>query len=127
MNEQLKKLAFKAGFVGEGMNPIVGTCQETALENFAELLLREGSIGFSTGAKKRLLESFGFEYHIKWSKNDKDDYILTIEEWDEAVETHCIMDFDGHGYWSKEDAHSDLMVFEVDQPDWATHVVWYNK
>lgn len=41
MNEKLKDLAFKAGFVGESMFPIVGTCQETALQNFAELLIDE--------------------------------------------------------------------------------------
>lgn len=41
MNERIKELAFKAGFVGESMNPIFGTCQETALENFAELIVRE--------------------------------------------------------------------------------------
>ena len=41
MNERLKELAFQAGFVGESMNPIFGTCQETALKNFAELIVRE--------------------------------------------------------------------------------------
>ena len=41
MNERIKELAFQAGFVGESMNPIFGTCQETALKNFAELIVRE--------------------------------------------------------------------------------------
>lgn len=41
MNERIKELAFRAGFIGESMNPIFGTCQETALKNFAELIVRE--------------------------------------------------------------------------------------
>lgn len=41
MNERMQELAFQAGFVGESMNPIFGTCQETALKNFAELIVRE--------------------------------------------------------------------------------------
>ncbi len=41
MNERIKELAFQAGFIGESMNPIIGTSQVTALENFAELIVRE--------------------------------------------------------------------------------------
>jgi hypothetical protein len=41
MNEKLKDLAFRAGFVGESMFPILGTCQETALQNFANLIVEE--------------------------------------------------------------------------------------
>jgi hypothetical protein len=41
MNERIKDLAFRAGFIGESMNPIIGTSQVTALENFAELIVRE--------------------------------------------------------------------------------------
>ena len=41
MNERIKELAAEAGFIGESMYPIFGTCQETALKNFAELIVRE--------------------------------------------------------------------------------------
>lgn len=42
MNERTKLLAMQAGFTGEGFhNTQVGTCQETALKNFAELIVRE--------------------------------------------------------------------------------------
>ena len=41
MNERIKELAFQAGFIGESMNPIIGTSQVTALENFAELIVRD--------------------------------------------------------------------------------------
>jgi hypothetical protein len=41
MNERIKELAEQAGFIGESMYPINGTCQQTALQNFAELIVRE--------------------------------------------------------------------------------------
>lgn len=40
MNEKIKELAVRAGFVGESMYPIFGTCQETALNNFAQLIIQ---------------------------------------------------------------------------------------
>ena len=41
MNEHLKELAFRSGFVGESMFPIFGTVQQTALQNFADLIIKE--------------------------------------------------------------------------------------
>lgn len=41
MNERIKELVFQAGFIGESMNPIIGTSQATALENFAELIIKK--------------------------------------------------------------------------------------
>lgn len=41
MNERIIEIATKAGFVGDSMHPIFGTCQETALNNFAELIIEE--------------------------------------------------------------------------------------
>jgi hypothetical protein len=42
MNERIQELCKRAGFIGEGFqNTVIGTCQETALENLAELIVRE--------------------------------------------------------------------------------------
>ena len=42
MNERIRELCKRAGFIGEGFqNTVIGTCQETALENLAELIVRE--------------------------------------------------------------------------------------
>ena len=69
MNERIRELLKQAGFIGEGMNPIVGTCQETALKNFAELIIREcaevgaegqGSID-SGYIQRAVLQHFGVE------------------------------------------------------------------
>ena len=42
MNERIRELCKRAGFIGEGFqNTVIGTCQETALENLAELIVEE--------------------------------------------------------------------------------------
>lgn len=41
MNERIKDMAFRAGFVGESMYPIIGTTQEQALNNFVELIVQD--------------------------------------------------------------------------------------
>lgn len=41
MNELMKDIIFRAGFVGESLNPVFGTCQETALENLIAIVVKE--------------------------------------------------------------------------------------
>jgi hypothetical protein len=41
MNQRIRELAEQAGFHGPSMNPVFGTTSETALQNFAELILAE--------------------------------------------------------------------------------------
>jgi len=67
MNERIKDLCLQAGFIGESMNPAFGTCQETALNNLVELIVREcadfvaaGEFG-DPGTAKMLMEDFGVE------------------------------------------------------------------
>lgn len=41
MNQRVKELMTQAGFVGENMYPVFGTSQQTALQNFAEMIVKE--------------------------------------------------------------------------------------
>ena len=43
MNNRIRDLAQQAGFIGESMWPIFGTSQETALNNFAELIVNHAT------------------------------------------------------------------------------------
>jgi len=52
--------------------------------------------------------------------------LFTIEEWNEAIETGWITNWDGSGYWVKDGKESDDEVFSTPQED-ATHIAWYNK
>lgn len=45
----------------------------------------------------------------------------------EAVKEGSIWDYDGSGYWSTDSEMSGLEVFNSKRPEWATHVVWFNK
>lgn len=48
---------------------------------------------------------------------------LFLEE--EFDPTFC-SPWDGSGYWATATEMSDLDVFSP-RPDWATHVMWFNK
>jgi len=52
--------------------------------------------------------------------------LMTIEEWNRAINDGYINDDDGSGYWVKDDMSCDDGVFSSTQED-ATHVVWFNK
>ena len=53
--------------------------------------------------------------------------LMTVEDWNQAVEDGVFIDSDGCGYWVKNNkmAREDE-VFSTEQLD-ATHVMWFNK
>ena len=57
---------------------------------------------------------------------EKRDHLMTVYDWEIAVEDDSIMNEDGSGYWVKDGLRSRSEVFSSPQLD-ATHVVWYNK
>jgi len=58
---------------------------------------------------------------------------MTIEEWESNCRTRSFIDSDGSGYFAKNEKRSNVTaspssVTRGDSPpDWATHVVWFNK
>jgi hypothetical protein len=52
--------------------------------------------------------------------------VMTLADWEEAVERGSFIPDDGIGYWCKDGKESRDEVFETDAED-ATHVAWYNK
>jgi hypothetical protein len=55
-----------------------------------------------------------------------DDHIMTVEEWQNAVEDGYFENEDGSGYWVKNNLACRDEVFNSEPLD-ATHMVWYNK
>lgn len=60
--------------------------------------------------------------------------LFTIDKFTEMCEDTEVTDSDGHGYYATaerfcREAPIDCRYFTVlrDAPDWATHVVWFNK
>jgi hypothetical protein len=54
--------------------------------------------------------------------------LFTAEEWSDAVSDGAFIPSDGCGCWATAQGFSDDhdKVFGP-KPDWATHVVWFNK
>lgn len=69
---------------------------------------------------------------MKWSKTEPDDDVYTLVGW---YASQCILSpEDGTGCWAKYDygTNSYAYQWELDahtfpRPEWATHVVWFNK
>lgn len=70
---------------------------------------------------------------------DADDCLMTLEEWKDECECGGFIDYDGYGYFATATQESNIQVYPSDywenrkkhtawyQPDWATHIVWYNR
>ena len=52
--------------------------------------------------------------------------LMTVEEWNQAVDEGWFITTDGSGYWVKDGKECDDEVFSSEPLD-ATHVMWYNK
>lgn len=71
---------------------------------------------------------------IKTRPADPDDHVMTLREFEQAIDSGAITDYDGFGEWAYapdgEIRVSDLTApisIPLDPPPWATHVAWYNK
>lgn len=60
---------------------------------------------------------------------------LTVEEFAEDIESHCLIDYDGFGYWIKNGEPdrsqkiypSDFTFDEYKAPEGVAHIMWYNR
>lgn len=59
---------------------------------------------------------------------------MPMEDFMQCVKSAFFIDYDGHGVWATGDQMSDQTVAPSDitekgvaPPDWATHVVWFNR
>jgi hypothetical protein len=58
---------------------------------------------------------------------------MPINEFIECVKTGGFIDYDGHGRLATQTEESDVLIYPSDinpdwkAPEWATHVMWFNK
>ena len=59
---------------------------------------------------------------------------ITRAVWMQNVNDGCLMDDDGFGYLAGNDTVSDVVIYPSDVigkvynwPEWATHVLWFNR
>ena len=59
--------------------------------------------------------------------------LIPVEDFIEAVTVGAFIDYDGHGYWANKEGHETSVevrpstVRKMLPPDWATHVLWFNR
>lgn len=66
------------------------------------------------------------DYELMTDNPDFGD-LYTVSDFDNIVEEGFINDDDGSGYYGTDTKHSRLEYFSNQKPDWATHVLWFNK
>lgn len=75
----------------------------------------------------------GKEIEAKWKPVKEDDDHITMEEYIEWIETGCVVDYDGFGYYATDVRVSDLVTRPSDlengtlRKDEFSHVVWFNR
>lgn len=97
------------------------------LELFAERLVRECCTGLYTKDAMDVFKRFGIEYVPAMKKVRKGTDLMTVEDFKECVECGMFYSDDGAGYWATDTHESNLSVWRITRPSWATHVTWYNK
>jgi len=53
--------------------------------------------------------------------------LMTAQDWEESVGAGCFIPNDGVGHWATKDGMDPNSNCFDAKPDWATHVVWFNK
>ena len=93
---------------------------------FAELLIKECST-LAYDGPHGMLSHFGFEYVPAMHAHSVYGDLYDLNEWDLMVESGAIISDDGSGVWATATEQSDMSVWEGGTPEWATHVMWFNK
>lgn len=88
---------------------------------------------------KGLVSQYKFEYERACKKptfEPQPSYgdLMTVDEWKETVQSGGFIDYDGNGDLATgkfvsdiEIRPTDITLFNISLPMWATHVMWYNK
>lgn len=54
--------------------------------------------------------------------------VMAASEFIAAVNDGFFIPYDGDGYWSTEEGMTEASVWNGGRkPEWATHVVWFNR
>jgi hypothetical protein len=60
----------------------------------------------------------------------EDDYVVTVEEFRQAVGSGFFRDYDGYGHPVKDGKMTNVVIVPSrvhEIPDDATHIVWFNR
>jgi len=61
--------------------------------------------------------------------------LMSYFTWVASVKSGCLINYDGFGHWANKEVYEDSITVYPSQftqgallkPEWATHIVWYNR
>ena len=100
----------------------------TFTSKFAELLIRDVMETRNMGESDRehLCSYYGLEYKPVMMKHPEYGDLYQLDEWDEAVNAGYFNSDDGSGYWATKTEYAHVSCWD-ECPEWATHILWFNK
>ena len=82
----------------------------------------------------KLMQYFAEIEGLKWKPIPSYGDLMPISEWLKGVQCGGYIDYDGHGNLSNGTEESNVVVQPSDitekgmkLPEWATHIVWFNR
>jgi hypothetical protein len=118
MNERIKQL-YEQSQTDEGWYDT---------EKFTELLLLDVMElqCLSERERKEICLAYGIDYKPKMMKHPLYGALFAEDEWNEAVDAGYFNSDDGSGYWATKTEYAYFSCWNQ-RPEWATHVLWFNK
>ena len=81
-------------------------------------------------ARREVLEAQGEPAHVvhQLKPNVSYGHLIPLEEFEQGRKHHALMSDDGPGCWATATHYADRSdVWSDNRPEWATHVLWFNK
>lgn len=101
-------------------------CIWNAQNDYALLLQAQQTIIDNAHARIAQLKAKRGPLHAPLSDDEKSTSLMTADDFREGYESGMLTCDDGSGVWATATQKSDVPCGAT-KPDWATHVVWYNR
>lgn len=86
----------------------------------------EAKIAAATKRINELKVKAGPSIHLKPFSGSDEQCLMTAAQYEEDEGSGMLGSDDGNGYWATATQRSDISTSKP-RPDWATHVVWFNR
>ena len=76
--------------------------------------------------RQSVCSAYGLEYKPIMMNHPSYGDLFQLDEWDEYVKCGAFNSDDGSGYWATKTQYAHISCWDQ-MPDWATHILWFNK
>ena len=115
-------------FAGVGCAPSMDELANNwnAANDIAQLLAAQELIIAKANDRIKELKIKRGPLFILLDADEKENCLMTAEEFADGEECGMLTGDDGNGVWATASHKSELTTYAT-KPEWATHVVWYNR